>query len=271
MAEGIDLAHARILVCNDDGVEAPGVKLLARVAQSLSNDVWVVAPEQEQSGASHSLTLTRPLRVRQLGPRRFAVDGTPTDCVLLAINAVLKDQKPPDLVLSGVNGGANMGEDVTYSGTIAAAMEATLLNFKAIAFSQVIGDGRKIDWSTAADWAPKVIRRLVPLPWPQDSFYNVNFPQRKPKQVKGILPAAQGGRKVGDHLIERVDPRGRAYYWIGPQRDEEKTRPGSDVRAIAEGYVSVTPIFLDLTNRRALSRLRQSIAAKPARGRKTRR
>jgi 5'-nucleotidase len=275
MGDGIDLAHARILVCNDDGIEAPGIKLLARVAQSLSKDVWVVAPEQEQSGASHSLTLTRPLRVRKLGPRRFAVDGTPTDCVLLAINAVLKDQKPPDLVLSGINGGANMGEDVTYSGTIAAAMEASLLDLKAIAFSQVIGDDRRLDWSAAADWAPKVIRRLAALPWPQDSFYNVNFPQLKPAQVKGIVPAAQGGRKIGDHLIERVDPRGRPYYWIGPQRDEAKTRPGSDVRAIAEGYVAVTPIFLDLTNRRALARLRQSFAkrafAKPLRTRKRRR
>jgi 5'/3'-nucleotidase len=270
MGEGIDLAHARILVCNDDGIEAPGIKLLARVAQSLSKDVWIVAPEQEQSGASHSLTLTRPLRVRQLGPRRFAVDGTPTDCVLLAINAVLKDQKPPDLVLSGINGGANMGEDVTYSGTIAAAMEARLLDLKAIALSQYIGDDRKVDWSAAADWAPKVIRRLAALPWPQDSFYNVNFPQLKPKQVKGILPAAQGGRKMGDHLIERVDPRGRLYYWIGPQRDEAKTRHGSDVRAVAEGYVAVTPIFLDLTNRRALTRLRQSFATPPRTGKKRR-
>jgi 5'-nucleotidase len=269
MGEGFDLAHARILVCNDDGIEAPGIKLLARVAQNLSKDVWIVAPEQEQSGASHSLTLHRPLRVRQLGPRRFAVDGTPTDCVLLAVNAVLKDQKRPDLVLSGVNGGANMGEDVTYSGTIAAAMEASLLGLKAMAFSQVVGDDSKVDWAVAADWAPKVIRQLVALPWPQDSFYNVNFPQLKPKQVKGILPAAQGGRKIGDHLIERLDPRGRPYYWIGPQRDEAKTRAGSDVRAVGEGYVSVTPIFLDLTNRRALGRLREKFA-KPARVRKKR-
>jgi 5'-nucleotidase len=263
MGEGIDLAHARILVCNDDGIEAPGIKLLARVAQRLSKDVWVVAPEQEQSGASHSLTLHRPLRVRQVAPRRFAVDGTPTDCVLLAVNAVLKDQKPPDLVLSGVNGGGNMGEDVTYSGTVAAAMEASLLDLKAIALSQHIGEERNVDWSVAAEWAPKVIRRLAALPWPRDSFYNVNFPQLKPAAVKGILPAAQGGRKIGDHLIERLDPRGRPYYWIGPQRDEAHTRSGSDVRAIAEGYVAVTPVFLDLTNRRALSVLRKAMARKP--------
>jgi 5'/3'-nucleotidase len=264
MGEGINLARARILVTNDDGIEAPGLKLLARVAHDLSRDVWVVAPEQEQSGASHSLTLQRPLRVRRLGRQRFAVDGTPTDCVLLAINAVLKDQRPPDLVLSGINGGGNMGEDVTYSGTVAAAMEASLLGMKAIALSQHIGEDRKIDWSTAAAWAPKVIRRLAALPWPRDSFYNVNFPQLKPAAVKGIAPAAQGGRKIGDHLLERLDPRGRPYYWIGPQRDETHTRPGSDVRAVAEGYVAVTPVFLDLTNRRALSALRKALGRKPA-------
>ncbi|HEY3916844.1 MAG TPA: 5'/3'-nucleotidase SurE [Stellaceae bacterium] len=265
MGEGLDLTRARILVCNDDGIEAPGIKLLARVAQSLSRDVWVVAPEQEQSGASHSLTLQRPLRVRQLGRRRFAVDGTPTDCVLLALNAVLKDEGPPDLVLSGINGGGNMGEDVTYSGTIAAAMEASLLGLKAIALSQHVGDDRKIDWSAAAEWAPKVIRRLAALPWPSDSFYNVNFPQMKPRQVKGIAPTAQGGRKIGDHLLRRLDPRGRPYYWIGPQRDEAQTRRGSDVRAVAEGYVSVTPVFPDLTNRRALSVLRRALIRKSAR------
>lgn len=259
MGEGIDLARARILICNDDGIEAPGIKLLARIAHQLSRDVWVVAPEQEQSGASHSLTLHRPLRVRRLGPRRFAVDGTPTDCVLLGVDAVLKGKRP-DLVLSGINSGGNMGEDVTYSGTVAAAMEASLLGLKAIALSQHMSEDRKVDWSTAAEWAPKVIRRLARLPWPRETFYNVNFPQLTPRAVKGIAAAAQGGRKIGDHLLQRLDPRGRPYYWIGPQRDEEHTRPGSDVRAVAEGYVAVTPVFLDLTNRRALSTLRKALA-----------
>jgi 5'-nucleotidase len=259
MAERIDLARARILICNDDGIEAPGIKLLTRIAKSLSRDVWVVAPEQEQSGASHSLTLHRPLRVRKLGPRRFAVDGTPTDCVLLAVNAVLADRRP-DLVLSGINAGANMGEDVTYSGTIAAAMEASLLGLKAMALSQTVGDDRPIRWVTAAALAPRLIRRLAALPWPRDSFFNINFPNVLPAKVKGIVAAAQGGRKVGDHLLERLDPRGRPYYWIGPQRDEARTLPGSDVRAVAEGNVSVTPIFLDLTNRKALARLKKALA-----------
>lgn len=259
MAERIDLARARILICNDDGIESRGIKLLARIAQRLSNDVWVVAPEQEQSGASHSLTLHRPLRARKLGPRRYAVDGTPTDCVLLAVNAVLKDKRP-DLVLSGINGGGNMGEDVTYSGTVAAAMEASLLGLKAIALSQHIAEDGAANWAAGEAWAPKVIRRLAALPWPPETLYNVNFPDLPPGKIKGVVAAAQGGRKIGDHLLERVDPRGRPYYWIGPQRDEEHTRPGSDVRAVAEGKVAVTPIFLDLTNRKALSTLRKALA-----------
>lgn len=259
MADRIDLASARILVCNDDGIHAPGLRLLTRIARALSRDVWVVAPEQEQSGASHSLTLYRPLRVRKLGPRRFAVDGTPTDCVMLAVNAVLGDRRP-DLVLSGINAGANLGEDVTYSGTVAAAMEATLLGVKAIALSQVVADDSDIRWATAAALAPKVIRQLAKLPWPAHTLFNVNFPDLPSTKVKGIAAAAQGGRKVGDHLVERLDPRGRPYYWIGPQRDEARTRPGSDVRAIAEAKVAVTPIFLDLTNRRALAKLKKTLA-----------
>jgi len=255
----LDLARARILICNDDGVDAPGIKLLARVARRFSSDVWVVAPEQEQSGASHSLTLHRPLRVRQLGPRRFAVDGTPTDCVLLAVNAVLKDKRP-DLVLSGVNGGGNLGEDVTYSGTVAAAMEASLLGLKAIALSQHIAGDGKINWPIAETWAERVIRRLAVLPWLRDTLYNVNFPDVSPGAVKGVIAAAQGGRKIGDHLLERTDPRGRPYYWIGPQRDEENAPAGSDVRAVAAGYVTVTPIFLDLTHRKALASLKKALA-----------
>lgn len=259
MADRIDLVGARILVCNDDGIHAPGLRLLTRIARALSRDVWVVAPEQEQSGASHSLTLHRPLRVRKLGPRRFAVDGTPTDCVMLAVNAVLGDRRP-DLVLSGINAGANLGEDVTYSGTVAAAMEATLLGVKAIALSQVVADDSDIRWATAAALAPKVIRQLAGLPWPAHTLFNVNFPDLPSAKVKGIAAAAQGGRKVGDHLVERLDPRGRPYYWIGPQRDEARTRPGSDVRAIAEAKVAVTPIFLDLTNRRALAKLKKTLS-----------
>jgi 5'-nucleotidase len=256
LEQPLDLAHARILISNDDGIEAPGLRLLIRVARALSRDVWVVAPEREQSGASHSLTLHRPLRIRRLGPRRFAVDGTPTDCVLLAVNAIMREKRPT-LMLSGVNAGGNVGEDVTYSGTVAAAMEATLLDVPAIAMSQYYVNGGPIQWATAQAYAPEVIRRLTALPWPRNTLMNVNFPDVPPDGVTGIAAAAQGRRKIGDNLSERVDPRGRPYYWIGPMRDEAPKREGTDLCAIVEGKVSITPIFLDFTHTVALTALKK--------------
>jgi 5'-nucleotidase len=258
----IDLANARILISNDDGIEAPGLKLLVKVARTLSRDVWVVAPELEQSGASHSLTLYRPLRVRKLGPRRFAVDGTPTDCVLLAVNVLLRDKRP-SLMLSGVNAGGNLGEDVTYSGTVAAAMEATLLDVPAIAMSQhIVSDGPP-QWATAARFAPEVIRRLTALPWPRQTLINVNFPDLPPDKVTGIAATMQGKRKVGDNLEERIDPRGRPYYWIGPLQEAvvgatAATGPGTDLAAISAGKVTLTPVNLDLTHQAALVKLREA-------------
>src|SRR6266849_8222245 len=171
----IDLASCRILISNDDGIASPGLKVLEAIARDLSDEVWVVAPEQEQSGASHSLTTRRPLRMREVARRRYAVDGTPTDCVLIAVKRLLRD-RPPDLVLSGINAGGNVGEDLTYSGTVAAAMEATLLGIPAIALSQHYIDGEPIEWQTAARFAPDAIRRLAPLPWPDHTLININFP-----------------------------------------------------------------------------------------------
>jgi len=258
----IELSTARILISKDDGIEAPGLKLLTKVARTLSRDVWVVAPEMEQSGASHSLTLHRPLRVRKLGPRRFAVDGTPTDCVMLAVNVILKGKRP-HLVLSGVNAGGNMGEDMTYSGTVAAAMEATLLDLPAIALSQHIVDDRPPHWATAERYAPEVIRRLAALPWPLHTLVNVNFPPIPPERVTGIAAVSQGRRKIGDNLDARIDPRGRAYYWIGPMHEEtpgasDLTGPDTDLGAVAAGKVSVTPIFLDLTHQPTLATLKRA-------------
>src|SRR5688572_5376028 len=162
----LDLSTARILVTNDDGFLAPGIKVLERVARKLSRDVWVVAPDSEQSAVSHSLTVRRPLRIRKLGPQRYTVDGTPTDCVMLAVHRILADRKPT-LCLSGVNGGANLGEDITYSGTVAAAMEATLLGVPAIALSQVITDRKPVKWKTAEAHAAKAIQKIVKLQWPE--------------------------------------------------------------------------------------------------------
>src|SRR5713226_7750389 len=171
----IDLARCRILISNDDGIDSPGLRVLERIARDLAEDVWVVAPELEQSGASHSLTTRRPLRLKEVGWQRYSVDGTPTDCVLLAVKRLLRDH-PPDLVLSGINGGSNVGEDLTYSGTVAAAMEATLLGIPAIALSQEYRDDTDILWPTSEAFAPEVIRRLLRQPWPDSTLYNINFP-----------------------------------------------------------------------------------------------
>jgi len=248
----------RILVTNDDGINAPGLRVLERVAQTLSDDVWVVAPETNQSGASHSLTMHRPLRVREVSRRKFAVDGTPTDCVLLALQIVIKE-RPVDLVLSGVNQGGNLGEDVTYSGTIAAAMEATLFNVPAIALSQVYSNGHRVKWATAARFAPDIISRLIALDWPGDILINVNFPDRIASRVRGWRVTTQGKRKIGDELVERIDPRGQPYVWIGALRCDEVEQEGSDLQAIAQGRISITPVHMDLTHRPSLERLRLAL------------
>jgi 5'-nucleotidase len=255
----IDLAEARVLLSNDDGIDAPGLLLLEKIARELCGDVWVVAPEQEQSGAGHSLTLRRPLRIRKLAEKRYAIDGTPTDCVLLAIKFIMKDARPT-LVLSGINGGGNLGEDITYSGTVAAAMEATLLGVPAVALSQHYARAAAPRWETGEKHAVEVLRRLTSTPWPRNTLINVNFPDAMPDAVTGIVVTRQGRRKIGDNLVERIDPRGVPYYWIGPMRDEAPNDPGTDLAAVNAGAVSVTPIFLDFTNVPALAALEKLFA-----------
>ena len=250
----------RILVSNDDGIDAPGIKVLERVARGLSDDVWVVAPETQQSAASHSLTLHRPLRMRRISKRRHAVNGTPTDCVFLAFNKVLADD-PPDLVLSGVNRGSNVGEDVTYSGTIAAAMEATLLGAPAIAFSLACRDDGRPGWATAERWGAPLIEALLEQRWPERVLINVNFPDLAAEEVRGIRAVRQGLHEVDDSFEERIDPRSTPYYWIGaPLRTDHAGHRGTDLRAIEEGYIAVTPLHMDLTHRRTLARLRKAFA-----------
>ncbi|MBF0323675.1 5'/3'-nucleotidase SurE [Magnetospirillum moscoviense] len=254
-----DLANARILISNDDGIQAPGIKVLEKIARAISKDVWVVAPETEQSAAGHSLTIRRPLRVRRVSRRRFAVDGTPTDAVLLGINHVLKGRKP-DLMLSGVNRGANLGDDVTYSGTVAAAMEATILGVPSIAFSQFFHPGHPPRWSTAEHWGPEIIRRVAAIGWDAGVLINVNFPDVPHAHVGGIEVTCQGKRKIGDELVERADPRGESYIWIGAQRAEETSVPGTDIEAVLRGAVSVTPLCVDLTHRQTMRALAQGLA-----------
>ncbi|MEM7221721.1 MAG: 5'/3'-nucleotidase SurE [Pseudomonadota bacterium] len=249
-----DLSNARILVTNDDGIHAPGLKACVRIARQLSKDVWVVAPESEQSATSHSLTVRRPLRLRKIGHRRYTVDGTPTDCVVIALRKLLAE-RPADLVLSGVNHGANMGEDVTYSGTVAAAMEGALLGVPSIALSQNRVSGKVVSWATAERHGPPIVAKLLSLPWPREVLMNVNFPPVGPDQVQGIRVVRQGRRDTDVQVIERQDPAGRAYLWIGDFVDDETSERGTDLAAIKERAIAVTPLHLDLTHKGTLKKL----------------
>ncbi len=254
-----DLSKARILVTNDDGIHAPGLKVLEKIARQLSNDVWVVAPETEQSGAGHSLTLTLPLRVRHVSRRKFAVRGTPTDCVMMAMNQLVSGKRP-DLVLSGVNRGANMGEDVTYSGTIAAAMEGTLLGVPSVALSQTYLNTHPPKWATAEHHGPDLIRRLVAIGWPSDVLMNINFPDVLHGAVKDVVVCRQGRRDISNlHIDARVDAREQPYYWLGFRPRMGKPKPNTDLAVVDAGNISVTPLQLDLTDNRTLKSLRAAL------------
>lgn len=245
----------RILLTNDDGVHAPGLKVLEEIARTLSDDIWIVAPSEEQSGAGHSLTLTRPLRIHQHGERHYSVTGTPTDAVMMAIGQLMKDAKP-DLVLSGVNRGANLAEDVTYSGTVSAAMEGAISGIKSIALSQVYpreGMGDAVPFATAHAWGEKVLRPLIAMPASPRLLFNVNFPAIDPQAVKGIRVARQGFHDIDrTRIVEGTDPRGYHYYWFG-LGSSSAVPEGSDLAAIAEGYVTVTPLHYDLTQDSAMA------------------
>jgi len=241
------LAKARILVTNDDGIHAPGLEALIEIAEQLSSDVWVVAPEFNQSGAGHSLSITRPIRMREVSEHKVAIEGTPTDCVLFAIKHLLKDRRP-DIVLSGVNRGTNMADDVTYSGTIAGAMEGCLLGVPSIAFSQAYAMPHPVKWGTATAFGADVARKVLAVEWPRNVFVNVNFPDVVAGSVKGIRVTRQGVRAFGSSIVERIDPRGGAYYWNAYSAGEHEPDEEGDVTAIRSGYVSVTPLHLDLTH-----------------------
>lgn len=251
----------RILLSNDDGIHATGLKTLEKIARELSDDVWVVAPELDQSGASHSLTLRDPLRIREISERRFAISGTPTDCVMIATNHILKGS-PPSLVLSGVNYGSNMAEDITYSGTVAAAMEASLLGIPAIALSLATAHNHPAKWATAEHYAPDIIRRLLKIKFQDNIFVNINFPDLIASSVKGIVITNQGQRRIESHLEECVDPRGRRYYWIGAIHYDGSGDEGTDLKANANGMISVTPLSLNFTHRETVNQL-EKVFARP--------
>jgi 5'-nucleotidase len=240
----------RILLTNDDGVHAPGLKVLEEIARQFSEDIWICAPSEEQSGAGHSLTLSRPVRLIKLGERRFAVSGTPTDAVMMALRKVM--DSPPDLILSGVNRGANLGDDITYSGTVSAAIEGALAGIRAIALSQVYareGLGDDVPFGAAREWGPRVLAPLIDAPLAERTLININFPALEPEKVKGIRVVRQGFHDYSrGSIVEGRDPRGYRYFWFGLDPIEHTLDHGTDLEAIEDGYVAVTPLQLDLTH-----------------------
>ena len=247
----------RILLTNDDGIHAPGLDVLEKLARQFSDDIWIVAPAEEQSGAGHSLTLNQPVRLRQYDARRFAVSGTPTDAVMMALRKVLPGK--PDLILSGVNRGANLGDDVTYSGTVSAAIEGALAGIPSIAFSQVYaaeGMGDAVPFGAAEAWGAKVLAPLLDAPFAPRTLINVNFPALPAQDVHGIRVVRQGFHDYArGSLVEGTDPRGYPYYWFGLHGIEHTPGHASDLEAIQDGYVSVTPLQLDLTHEGSLAEL----------------
>jgi len=242
----------RILCTNDDGIHAPGLKVVEEIAGALSDDVWIVAPELDQSGVSHSLSLNDPLRLREVGPRHFAVRGTPTDCVIMGAHHLLKPTMP-DVVLSGVNKGRNVAEDVVYSGTIAGALEGTILGLPSFALSQEFSMQTRDQplWETALQFGPPIIRKVIQAGIPKNTVINVNFPSRAPHDVAGIRVTRQGKRNLGFLKVDqRRDGRGNPYFWIGFERAAMLDTPeeGTDLAALAAGYISVTPLRLDRTD-----------------------
>lgn len=251
----------RILVTNDDGIHSPGLIVAENIARALSDDVWVVAPENEQSGASHSLTLSSPLRMRKMDERHYAVSGTPTDCVMMACLHLLKDN-PPALILSGVNWGSNMADDVTYSGTIAGAMEGCALGIPSVALSQSYDETSRltIDWSAGEAHGADVVRQLVDAGWPQGTLMNVNFPACAAAEVKGVSVVPQGKYDLqSTEIEERMDARQRAYYWIGLRRRRATPPQDSDLGAVYAMRIAVTPLHLNLTELSVLDRLRGAL------------
>lgn len=247
----------RILLTNDDGINALGLKVLEAIARTLSDEIWVVAPELEQSGMSRAVTLTQPVRVRAHEDRVWSVTGTPSDCVLVAMRELMDG--PPDLILSGVNKGQNIAEDTSYSGTIAAAMFGMQHQIPSVALSQsqnFRGRG-SCPWETAEEWGPKALKPVLDQGWPDDVVININFPDRDPEDVQGIQMTRQGFRD--EQIIrteKREDLRGNAYYWIGYRGTLSDPPEGTDLRAIYDGYVSVTPLHVDLTHNRFLEQMR---------------
>ncbi|MEH6727905.1 MAG: 5'/3'-nucleotidase SurE [Hyphomicrobiales bacterium] len=244
----------RILVTNDDGINAPGLAVMREIAEALGSEVWVVAPETDQSGLSHSLTLNDPLRLRKIEDRVYALRGTPTDCVIMGVREVMKDA--PDLILSGVNSGQNISDDVTYSGTIAAAMEGTMLLIPSIALSQAYDwdSGAAIPWNVTSTHAPDLLRKILEKGIEPGILININFPSCAVEDVAGVQITRQGALTHGLFIDKRSDGRSNPYYWLTYHRQSQNVLSGTDMDALQQNFVSVTPLKLDLTADDAMSR-----------------
>jgi 5'-nucleotidase len=239
----------RILLTNDDGIQSKGLTKLEEALREVG-DVYVVAPASEMSGASHSLTLARPLRIRQIDKRHWTVDGTPTDCVTLALNKILPPEEMPDICASGINHGGNLGDDATYSGTVAGALEATILGVPGLAFSLVTRE--RFDFREAAQFAVLAVRKVLAEGLPEGTLLNINIPA---KAIQGVRVTRQGIKNARPVISEHIDPRGKPYFWIGEEYFNNSAALGTDYNAIELGYISVTPLKSDMTDHRALTAL----------------
>lgn len=253
----------KILISNDDGIDSPGIKALAEAVKDLG-EVFVVAPHRERSTAGHSLTLHKPLRIHELGNNYFSTSGTPADCVYLGIREIVKGR--PDVILSGINRGANLGTDLYYSGTVAAAREAALMNIRSYAFSLVDlsltipkAPREKMRFTMAAEWARKVLDSTLNVPFPSHSLLNVNIPNMDSEKIKGLKVARQGIRYYKDEVTKRTDPRGRDYFWIGGPYEGFEEDPLSDCHAIEESFVSLAPINIDCTHNQFYTTLQSAL------------
>lgn len=254
-----DLSKARILISNDDSIYAEGIKVLEEIVTKITPHVWVVAPENQMSAAGHSLTIHMPLRVKKYGERHYSVYGTPTDSVLFGAQVIMREFRP-DLVLTGINHGQNTADDVTYSGTIAAAIEATLMHIPAIACSQDLNErgdtDRKPDWAVARDTLPRILESLRGYEMDPYTLFSVNFPVTKSGVAPEIRVVPQGHYSMEDQeMAQLIDPRGKPYYWVGPPPVRDEKDQTRDVGALKAGHVTITPLTLNLTHEPALQKL----------------
>jgi 5'-nucleotidase len=248
----------RVLITNDDGIDAPGLAVLEAVAATLAPEVWVVAPEHDQSGVSHSISLHVPLRIRRRGDRRFGVNGTPADCVIVGLRQVMPT--PPDLVLSGINRGANLGVETVFSGTVGGAMAGLLLGVPSIALSQAFSNRESVRWDTARQLAPSVLRRLLKADWADSACLNVNFPDVPPESAGSLTVSRQGqGLMKGFEVTMRVDPRGGEYGWLHITRGQSLDAVGSETEVLAAGGIAVTPLQFERTSEQVWARLTKEL------------